>query len=311
MFQVRNASANPPFLSERPAKRRKNLEDTMISFMKTPIPNVPAPKPNDDRRTPRKIPTATSSATSVTMDSSMKIPDLTGTRIQAACVTDQRSDTQPPQGCLKMEPRSVRAEVDSPPVSIEFMNFSSVARFYVSLSLGLHCLLVLADDPPASPMHLNLTTGFHSAVMVGEAEIRYEPAEVTRTDTRDWEAVLSMQHRPDSPPGFDIMNADDEWGAELHGTCDCWNTTEDGRDVEVECRCGGLELTDIPNNLAADVHRIIVPEESFLSPLFSSVTMLDINCTLKGLRDQIAYVPKQVIWSSPQGTQNIYNGVSV
>lgn len=49
MFQVRNASANPPFLSERPAKRRRNLEDTMISFMKTPIPNVPAPKPNDDR----------------------------------------------------------------------------------------------------------------------------------------------------------------------------------------------------------------------------------------------------------------------
>lgn len=49
MFQVRNASANPPFLSERPAKRRRDLEDTMIYFMKTPIPNVPAPKPNDDR----------------------------------------------------------------------------------------------------------------------------------------------------------------------------------------------------------------------------------------------------------------------
>ncbi|PSN36551.1 hypothetical protein C0J52_22523 [Blattella germanica] len=49
---------------------------------------------------------------------------------------------------------------------------------------------------------------------------------------------------------------EDTWGAELHGTCDCWNTTEDGRHVEVECRCGGQELTDIPSSLASDVHRM-------------------------------------------------------
>ncbi|XP_069688211.1 uncharacterized protein [Periplaneta americana] len=120
-----------------------------------------------------------------------------------------------------------------------------------------------------------------------EAEIRYEPDEVSDMK-HGWEAVLNMQPEEDVVPdaidknskrgeqeiesirksvldrgfemlpGFEVVDSEDEWGAELHGTCDCWNTTEDGRDVEVECRCGGLELTDIPNNLASDVHRITV-----------------------------------------------------
>jgi hypothetical protein len=103
--------------------------------------------------------------------------------------------------------------------------------------------------------------GFHQKILPGlvtyddqdQAEIRYEPGEV-KPETA-WEAVLNIQPEKDKGfeplPGFDI-----EWGAELHGTCDCWNTTEDGRDVEVECRCGGPEFTDIPNNMASDVHRM-------------------------------------------------------
>jgi hypothetical protein len=86
-----------------------------------------------------------------------------------------------------------------------------------------------------------------------QAEIRYEPDEVK--PEADWEAVLNMQpadeERLDSLPVFDV-----EWSAELRGACDCWNTSEDGRDVEVECRCGGEELADIPSNLASDVHRM-------------------------------------------------------
>lgn len=104
--------------------------------------------------------------------------------------------------------------------------------------------------------------GFHRNILPGlvtyedqdQAEIRYEPGEVKPHSS--WEAVWNIQP-PEKDvsfeplPGFDI-----EWGAELHGACDCWNTTEDGRDVEVECRCGGLEFTDIPSNLASDVHRM-------------------------------------------------------
>ncbi|XP_065339426.1 lutropin-choriogonadotropic hormone receptor-like isoform X2 [Cloeon dipterum] len=38
--------------------------------------------------------------------------------------------------------------------------------------------------------------------------------------------------------------------------CGCWNTTEDGREVEVECKCGGPRLTYIPTDLAKGVQRI-------------------------------------------------------
>jgi hypothetical protein len=101
--------------------------------------------------------------------------------------------------------------------------------------------------------------GFHHNILPGlvtyenqqQAEIRYEPEEVK--PEANWEAVQNVQptddERLDPLPGFDV-------DAELHGACDCWNTSEDGRDVEVECRCGGEELTDIPNNLASDVHRM-------------------------------------------------------
>jgi hypothetical protein len=86
-----------------------------------------------------------------------------------------------------------------------------------------------------------------------QAEIRYESDEMKPEAELD--AVLKMQpadgERLDSLPMFEV-----EGSAELHGACDCWNTSEDGRDVEVECRCGGEELSDIPNNLASDVHRM-------------------------------------------------------
>ncbi|KAJ9601200.1 hypothetical protein L9F63_000668 [Diploptera punctata] len=81
------------------------------------------------------------------------------------------------------------------------------------------------DFPP------DFVLGFHQHVLPGEA-------------------VLNMQ--PEEPGGLDVILEAEE----LHGTCDCWNTTEDGRDVEVECRCGGEELVDIPHNMAADVHRM-------------------------------------------------------
>ncbi|XP_059470293.1 thyrotropin receptor-like [Neocloeon triangulifer] len=38
--------------------------------------------------------------------------------------------------------------------------------------------------------------------------------------------------------------------------CGCWNTTEDGREVEVECKCSGPRLTFIPADLARGVQRI-------------------------------------------------------
>jgi hypothetical protein len=100
--------------------------------------------------------------------------------------------------------------------------------------------------------------GFHHETLLPneeqeQAEIRYEPDEVK--PEAGWDAVLNMETEENDSseplPAFDV-----EWDTELHGTCDCWNTTEDGRDVEVECRCGGLELTDIPSNLASDVHRM-------------------------------------------------------
>jgi hypothetical protein len=102
--------------------------------------------------------------------------------------------------------------------------------------------------------------GFHHRILPGletdqsneEAVIRYEPEEV-KTEV-GWEAVSNMQSAGDGSEPLPVFDA--EWGAELQGACDCWNTTEDGRDVEVECRCGGLELADIPSNLASNVHRM-------------------------------------------------------
>lgn len=102
--------------------------------------------------------------------------------------------------------------------------------------------------------------GFHHKILPGletypgkeEAVIRYEPEEVK--PEVGWEAVFSNQPADDGSDPLPVFDA--EWGTELHGTCDCWNTTEDGRDVEVECRCGGLELTEIPSNLASGVHRM-------------------------------------------------------
>lgn len=102
--------------------------------------------------------------------------------------------------------------------------------------------------------------GFHHKILPGretypgkeEAVIRNEPDEVK--PEVGWEAVLNVQPADDGSDPLPVFDA--EWGAELHGACDCWNTTEDGRDVEVECRCGGLELTEIPSNLASDVHRM-------------------------------------------------------
>jgi hypothetical protein len=38
--------------------------------------------------------------------------------------------------------------------------------------------------------------------------------------------------------------------------CGCWNTTEDGREVEVECKCGGPRLTLIPADLPHGVQRM-------------------------------------------------------
>ena len=127
-------------------------------------------------------------------------------------------------------------------------------------------VLQLEQDVPFYPHRDSKTVihsdgGFHHKILPGlvtyenqqQAEIRYEPDEVK--PEADWEEVLNMQpagdERLDSLPVFDV-----EWSAELHGACDCWNTSEDGRDVEVECRCGGEELTDIPSNLASDVHRM-------------------------------------------------------
>lgn len=40
--------------------------------------------------------------------------------------------------------------------------------------------------------------------------------------------------------------------------CGCWNTTEDGREVEVECKCGGPRLTLIPADLPKGVQRMWV-----------------------------------------------------
>jgi hypothetical protein len=103
--------------------------------------------------------------------------------------------------------------------------------------------------------------GFHHRILPGmetyqdkeEAVMKYEPEEVKAEV--GWEAVLNMQ--PSGDDGSEPLPVfDAEWGAELQGTCDCWNTTEDGRDVEVECRCGGLDLIDIPSNLASNVHRM-------------------------------------------------------
>lgn len=102
--------------------------------------------------------------------------------------------------------------------------------------------------------------GFHHKILPGletypgkeEAVIRHEPEEVK--PEVGWESVLNLQPADDGSDPLPVFDA--EWGAELHGSCDCWNTTEDGRDVEVECRCGGLELTEIPSNLASDVHRM-------------------------------------------------------
>jgi hypothetical protein len=103
--------------------------------------------------------------------------------------------------------------------------------------------------------------GFHHGILPGletyqdkeDAVIKYKPEEVKAEV--GWEAVLSME--PSGDDGSEPLPVfDAEWGAELQGSCDCWNTTEDGRDVEVECRCGGLELVDIPSNLASDVHRM-------------------------------------------------------
>jgi len=127
-------------------------------------------------------------------------------------------------------------------------------------------VLQLEQDVPFYPHRDSKTAihsdeGFHDKILPGmvtheteqQAEIRYAPNEVM--PEADWEAVLNMQsaddERLESLPVFEV-----EWSAELHGACDCWNTSEDGRDVEVECRCGGEELTDIPSNLASDVHRM-------------------------------------------------------
>ncbi|XP_046401576.1 uncharacterized protein LOC124167640 [Ischnura elegans] len=38
----------------------------------------------------------------------------------------------------------------------------------------------------------------------------------------------------------------------------CWNTTEDGKEMEVECRCSGDDILDIPGNLTKDVSRISI-----------------------------------------------------
>lgn len=98
--------------------------------------------------------------------------------------------------------------------------------------------------------------GFRHKILPGlvtQAEIRYEPDE--EKPAADWEAVLNMQ--PPSDEELEPLTVFDvEWGAELQGACGCWNTSEDGRDIEVECSCGGLELTDIPSNLSSDVNRM-------------------------------------------------------
>lgn len=44
------ASRTPYSSFKRPAKRQSDLEDSLISFMNTPVPNVPAAEPNDDDR---------------------------------------------------------------------------------------------------------------------------------------------------------------------------------------------------------------------------------------------------------------------
>ncbi|XP_071450669.1 lutropin-choriogonadotropic hormone receptor-like [Hetaerina americana] len=38
----------------------------------------------------------------------------------------------------------------------------------------------------------------------------------------------------------------------------CWNTTEDGKELEVECRCSGDDIVDVPGNLTRDVSRISI-----------------------------------------------------
>ena len=103
--------------------------------------------------------------------------------------------------------------------------------------------------------------GFHHEILPGlatyenqqQAETRNEDDEVK--PEAEWGSMLKMQPAGDEKSEL-LPVLDVDWSEELHGACDCWNTSEDGRDVEVECRCGGEELTDIPSSLASDVHRM-------------------------------------------------------
>lgn len=40
------------------------------------------------------------------------------------------------------------------------------------------------------------------------------------------------------------------------GSCLCWNTTEDGLNREVECKCTGEEMTSVGGSLPPDIHRL-------------------------------------------------------
>ncbi|CAL8111620.1 unnamed protein product [Orchesella dallaii] len=44
------------------------------------------------------------------------------------------------------------------------------------------------------------------------------------------------------------------------GPCLCWNTTDDGRRREVECKCSGDDMTNVDSSLPSDIHRLTVEQ---------------------------------------------------
>nr|CAD7431692.1 unnamed protein product [Timema monikensis] len=65
---------------------------------------------------------------------------------------------------------------------------------------------------------------------------------------------------------------DDDWSVTVRVAlghpggwrCDCWNTTEDGRHLETECRCTGLTLQDVPHTLIKPLHSLYIQDIPFL-----------------------------------------------
>jgi len=56
----------------------------------------------------------------------------------------------------------------------------------------------------------------------------------------------------------DKNNEDLESSIWTDGPCGCWNTTEGGSDMEVECKCTGPNMTEVVSTLPSDVYRMYV-----------------------------------------------------